>query len=258
MALPVLWAVPAFAVDTPTIASSSLCGDSYLQAFAPDHIAALSWQSRSALSRASAAQKALPQLWNEAEIIAASQADFILFGSGEGTMAERLGKASLALTWGEDFESIKANVKNLANAIGIEPDAINGWTKRLNVLKTRGLARQNKPKVLYLSRSGGSAGSGTFVNAAITAAGGVNVIESAGWITPDPEIIISLKPDLIITSYFTNGYESVQASGTRHKVIREFIAAHPHVEIDGALWPCAGPGLLDAAELISVAMDELL
>ena len=255
--LSALWATPVVAADAPTLASTSLCGDSYLQAFAPGHIAALSWQSRSPLSRASDAQKALPQIWDEAEIIAANKADFILFGSGEGAMADRLGKSSLSLTWGENFASIEANVKNLAEATGIEPTAIQDWLSRLDSLKARGVSRQDKPKVLYLSRAAGSAGTGTFVDTAIKTAGGQNVIESSGWITPDPEIIISLKPDLIITSYFTDGYESVQASGLRHKIIREFIAAHPRVEIDGALWPCAGPGLLEAAELIADALDKL-
>ena len=256
-ALSALWAMPAFAVDAPTIASTSLCGDSYLQAFAPKHIAALSWQSRSPLSRADNTQKALPQIWDEAEIIAANTADYILFGSGEGAMADRLGKSSLSLTWGEDFASIEANVETLAKTTGIEPTAIQDWLNRLDSLKTRGLARQSKPKVLYLSRAAGSAGTGTFVDTAIKTAGGQNAIESSGWITPDPELIISLKPDLIITSYFTDGYESVHANGARHKIIREFIATHPRVDIDGALWPCAGPGLLEAAELIADAMDKL-
>lgn len=248
---------PAHAVDNPTIASTSLCGDAYLQAFAPEHIAALSWQSRSPLSQANKAQKTLPQMWDDAEVIAASDTDFILFGAGEGMMAERLGKTSLALTWGEDFASVETNVRNLAERTGINSIAIEDWQNRLDKLKQRGTARQSNPKVLYLSRSGGSAGTGTFIDAAIKAAGGVNAIETAGWITPDPEKIISLTPDLIITSFFTNGYESVQSNGVRHKIIRDFIAARPRVEIDGALWPCAGPGLLDAAELIADALDKL-
>jgi len=251
------FALPAFALDVPTIASTSLCGDSYLQAFAPDHIAALSWQSRSPLSRANTEQKTLPQIWDDAEVIAASQADVILFGSGEGASSDKFGKISLTLRWGEDFESVNANLEKLTAVTGVDPHGMEDWRQRLNRLKARGSARHIKPKVLYLSRAGGSAGTGTFVDAAINAAGGVNVIETAGWITPDPETILALKPDLIITSYFTNGYESVQANGTRHKIIREFIAAHPRLEIDGALWPCAGPGLLDAAELIAEAMDKL-
>ncbi len=247
----------AQAADAPTIASTSLCGDGYLQAFTPGHITALSWQSRSPLSRANNTQKDLPQIWDEAEIIAANKADFILFGTGEGAIADRLGKTSLSLKWGESFETTIENAALLTAALGQNNTALAVWQERLDKLRVRGKARSPKPKVLYLSRAGGSAGAGTFVDAAIAAAGGENIVTTSGWITPDPEIIISLKPDLIITSFFTDGYESVQANGARHKIIREFIAAHPRVDIDGALWPCAGPGLLEAAELIANAMDEL-
>jgi len=124
-------------------------------------------------------------------------------------------------------------------------------------LETRNSQRSRKPKILYLARSGGSAGPGTFVDAAITAAGGVNIAPTSGWFTPDPEEIIALKPDLIITSYFKDGYESVQAVALRNKVISQHLKTFPSVEIDGKLWPCAGPDLIEAAELIADAIDEL-
>ena len=131
------------------------------------------------------------------------------------------------------------------------------WSRRIEALSRVAEKRTHKPKVLYISRSGGSAGKGTLVDAAITAAGGVNIATASGWFTPDPEEIIAYEPDLIIKSYFKNGYESVQSTALRHKVVQRFIAKHPSVEIDGNLWPCAGPGLIEAAELISKAIDEL-
>ena len=114
-----------------------------------------------------------------------------------------------------------------------------------------------KPKVLYLSRSGSSAGSNTFVDEAIKSAGGLNVVKQTGWYKPDAEQMIKYTPDLIITSYFDNGYESVEAVAIRNKVIERFIYFHPVVEIEGGLWPCAGPGLIKAAEKISIALDSL-
>ena len=78
-----------------------------------------------------------------------------------------------------------------------------------------------------------------------------------GWVSPDPEILLGLNPDLIITSYFDNGYESVNASAIRHKAVLTFIAGHPRIDIDGGLWPCAGPELIVAVEQIADAMDKL-
>ena len=248
--------VPAQAKDV-SIGSTSLCGDSYLLAMAPDQITELSWQSRSALSYANPTQRTLPQLWDEAEVLATSKSNVILFGSGEGVQAKRLGIKSQTLEWGEDFGSIIRNADLIADAFDV-PDTISHDLKhRLHDLEERTERRSEKPKVLYLARSGGSAGPGTFVDAAITAAGGDNVIKTQGWVSPDPEIILGLKPDLIVTSYFKNGYESVNAAGTRNKAVSKFIARYPRADIDGALWPCAGPRLIEAAETIASALDKL-
>ena len=245
------------AESSPTIASTSLCGDTYLQALAPNHISALSWQSRSPLSRATPAQRQLPQLWDNPEVLVSSQADIILFGSGEGRGGDSLEAKTIKLSWGEDFNTLSTNAKTIEQALNINSGMSKKWEKRIEALNHQAKVRAVKPKILYLSRSGGSAGTGTLVDAAITAAGGVNAVKAQGWFTPDPEHIVAYEPDLIITSYFKNGYESVQSTAVRHKVVQRFIARHPSIEIDGNLWPCAGPGLIEAAELISDAIDKL-
>jgi len=252
-----LFSLNAQAADTPTIASTSLCGDTYLQALAPNHIAALSWQSRSPLSRATETQRRLPQLWDDPEVLLNTNADIILFGSGEGKMGGKLEAQTVSLTWGEDFAALQSNAQAINRALSLPSDITEEWTQRIEALEKRAANREVKPKILYLSRSGGSAGKGTLVDTAIMAAGGENAVQNFGWFTPDPEEIISYEPDLIITSYFKNGYESVQSIAVRNKVVQRFIAKHPSVEIDGNLWPCAGPGLIEAAELISEAIDEL-
>ena len=247
----------AQATSSPTIASTSLCGDTYLQVLAPDHISALSWQSRSPLSRANPTQRKLPQLWDDPEVLVSSEADIILFGAGEGRVSDSLDAKTIKLNWGEDFSTLTRNAKAIEQALNINSGMREKWEKRIKALKHQAKARTVKPKIFYLSRAGGSAGRGTLVDAAITVAGGVNAAKAQGWFTPDPEQIIAYEPDLIITSYFKNGYESVQSTSVRNKVIQRFIARHPNVEIDGNLWPCAGPSLIEAAELISDAIDEL-
>ena len=253
----ILSSLSARAAESPTIASTSLCGDSYLQALAPNHITALSWQSRSPLSRATDAQRKLPQLWDDPEVLIGAEADIILFGAGEGKASATQHTGTVNLTWGEDFETLKVNADAINEALNLDSDIIENWSRRIAALRQDAAKRETKPKVLYLSRSGGSAGTGTLVDTAITAAGGVNAAQASGWFTPDPEEIIAYEPDLIIKSYFKNGYESVQSTALRNKVVQRFIAKHPSIEIDGNLWPCAGPGLIEAAELISEAIDKL-
>ncbi len=226
-------------------------------ALAPTQITALSWQSRSPLSRAGQAQRALPQLWDELEVLSTSRADYILFGSGEGQSVKSLNPKYLHLKWGESFASVIDNADLISQNLNVDDIVKTDLTKRLNALETRNSQRLHTPKILYLARSGGSAGTGTFVDAAITAAGGKNIIQKSGWFTPDPEEIIALKPDLIITSYFNDGYESVQAVAIRNKAVSRHLQKFPRVEIDGKLWPCAGPDLIEAAELIADAIDKL-
>ncbi len=253
----------ASAQSKPTIGSTSLCGDGYLQAIAPESISALSWQSRSPLSRASDDLKPLPQLWDDPEILAASKPDIILFGAGEGSKTSGLIKAqerlSLQLKWGEDFQSVFDNMEMVGQALNQNDHStglISNLEARLSDLKTRAQNRPTTPKILYLSRSGGSAGTGTLVDAAITAAGGQNALNTPGWITLDTEALIGLNPDLIVTSFFRDGYESVNASGIRHRAVRKFLNRHDRLDVPGNLWPCAGPALIEAAELIADKLDD--
>ncbi len=225
-------------------ASTSLCGDSYLLALRPDRIAALSWQSRDDLSRASAAQQKLPQITDRAEDILRFRDHIILFGPGEGFQTGKFADRSIALTWGEDFETVFKNIDLVA------PGRADLWKARLSEIKKPATA----PKILYLSRAGGTAGPGTFVDAVITAAGGENIIKTKGWFTPDPETLLAQKPDFIMTSFFDSDYASVNDKSYRHKAVRDFIADHPRIDLPGHLWPCAGPGLIEAAEQLSVAL----
>ena len=248
----------AQAAESPTIASTSLCGDSYLLALAPEHISALSWQSRSPLSLASKEHRKRPQLWDDPEILMNMDTDFILFGSGEGQISGQLNTKSMKLLWGEDFETVQMNAQAINKALSLPPDISEGWAQRIEALNQRASQKRGaRPKILYLSRSGGSAGKGTLVDSAIIAAGGENIVQNTGWFTPDPEEVIAYEPDLIITSYFKNGYESVQSTALRNKVVQRYIETYPNVDINGSLWPCAGPGLIKAAELISDAIDKL-
>lgn len=249
--------ISAEADEPKHIGSTSLCGDAYLRALAPEQIGALSWQSRDHVSRASTAEKKLPQIWDDPEVILASGLDHIVFGPGEGARSKSFltgGIQATHLIWGEDFEAVKSNYLLLGSAMNMSAEYhIQSLENRLVSLPQL----EQSPKILYLARDGGSTGPGTFVDAVIRAAGGINIITSPGWQKPDAELILSFEPDIIITSYFEDGYDSVNAVSVRHKAIRDFIASHETVEIPGALWPCAGPGLIEAAEILNTKIMEL-
>ena len=89
-------------------------------------------------------------------------------------------------------------------------------------------ARASAPSVLYLSASGGSAGAGTYIDAAIRAAGGRNIIAesgAAGWTRSDPRFALTAEADLIVTSFFVDGYAGLNNPARYHSAYQAFIGA---------------------------------
>lgn len=242
----------AFGGSRDRVVSTSLCGDSYVLGLVPkSSIAALSWQSDDILSAAPISMRGRPKAWDDPERLLALTPTLVVFGAGEGHISKPiLGKAGISylnIEWGEDFASIRNNETALAKAAHLKPPR-------------RELPQQlsrHPPTVLYLSSAGATAGPGTYIDEVIRTAGGENIITKPGWHTPDPENFVILKPDLIITSFFKDGYASVNETGLRNKVLQDKIKSTPHINIPGKLWPCAGPGLYEATNRIADAIAGL-
>jgi len=231
------------------IGSTSLCADSYLIALAPERIGALSWQTGSPLSTADAAQAAMPRLWANRELLAITPMA-VITGPGENMDGS---SSALSLTWGEDFAAVTTNAKAMAAQFDLDITQFEAQLSRVSDLDKPA----QPPRVLYLSRSGGSAGPGTFVDAAIRAAGGINANDTPGWHTPAIERVLQIEPDLIVTSFFSSDYAGISDRGIRHSALRRYLSARPRVEIPGKLWPCAGPGLIEATRQINAAVLSL-
>ena len=95
------------------------------------------------------------------------------------------------------------------------------------------------------------------MNAVIEAAGGVNIIENPGWQSPDTETLIRLEPDIILTSFMGSDYVGVNDRTSRHAALADKISSLPMIDMPGRLWPCAGPGLIEATERLSQEMLNL-
>lgn len=265
-------ASPALALGVTAVprtggaASASLCADSYLVATAaPGQISALSWQAADPVSAAPDWARDLPQAWPDAERLYALAPELTVFGAGEGgrtsRLLERAGFEAFELAWASDFDGVRANLRALAGALG-EPErgeaAIAELDARLAALAERTERRGVRPRVLYLSASGGTAGAGTYVDAAIVAAGGVNVMADAGvtgWPRSSPETLLGVDADVLVTSFFRDGYDSTLNRAVRHAAYRHVLDRARRVEIPAGDWPCAGPRLIEAAERIADALD---
>lgn len=228
------------------VVSLTLCADGYLHAI-PEiepRVAALSWQSRSKLSQTPEHLRSLPQTANNPEgLLKWTHATRVSSAGGQG---------DIELNWGEDFETVWNNFAILASQLNVN-DPSEGFQARLQAIKKPTSA----PQILYLDRSGASAGPGTFVNAVIRAAGGQNIIQSPGWQSPDTETLIGLKPDIIVTSFMASDYVGANDRSSRHAALATKISSIPVIDIPGRLWPCAGPGLVEATETLSQEMSTL-
>lgn len=232
----------------------------------PGEIVALSWQSRQSVSAAPEWARALPQVSATAEALLPYRSSLIVFGSGEGQRSQAVldnaGYRTARLVWGEDFEAVRENYRRLGAALGREDRArqkIEALDQRLAALQRRASARAVAPRIAYLSSSGGSAGDGSFIDAAIRAAGGINPVAEAGasgWTRSDPEFALTLEADILLTSFFTDGFDGRFARARYHAAYAPLLDAEYRVDIPAGYWPCAGPGLIDAAEAIADQIDE--
>ena len=241
------------------VMSTSLCADAYVLELVPfADIKALSWQAGDKLSTAPKAFSTKPKARDDFETIISLKPDLVVFGAGEGKhtkpLLDKIGIKYINITWGEDFASIDKNIKTLQKQLPINTQK-NEFQIPKQYLNPHNSSK--KPKLLYISSSGAIAGKNTFIDAAFQAAGGENIIKKQGWFTPDPERLIDLKPDLIVTSFFNDGYTSISTNGLKNKIISDKINKTAHINIPGKLWPCAGPGLITATKLIETKISEL-
>ena len=235
--------------------STSLCGDTYTDGL---EVAALSWQSGGPLS----ARTHPRQAWADAEVLVAMRPEVLLLGPGEVVREEVLpGTEVVRLDWAEDVEGVESNLRKLGALPGSTRDL--GLAEHSNRAsqpdqtcppqdkpETPGRARGCGADVLYLSPAGGTAGPGTYVHEAIRLAGARNLVSTPGWHTPDPEWLVSQDPDVVLLS-FRDAYPSVNTPTVRNRAVAAWVAEREVVEVPGALWPCAGPGLAEAVEIIA-------
>ena len=249
------------------VVSTSLCADAYvLELAGPGRIAALSWQADHPVSAAPDWARSLPKAWNDAERLYALAPGLTVFGAGEGArtrrMLERTGFETFELSWASGFDGVRANLVALGRHLHRDAEAeaaIASLDRRLAALSARSAERGVSPRVLYLSASGGTAGEGTYIDAAIAAAGGVNVMAEegvTGWPAGDPETVLAVEADIVLTSFFTDGYEGLSNRAARHSAYRRVLTQGETETIPASDWPCAGPRLIDAAERIADIIDD--
>ncbi len=261
-----------FGICAGEVVSTSLCADAYVLAIAnPQNIKALSWQSGGPLSQGNAGSKGNAKAWMDPEILLSlSPAHFVL-GPGDGIKATNWAAAHGAkihqIGWQNDFDGIALELARLGTFLGRQETAAQRTGALRHALQTLKVRRQSRAhahgrdlRVLYLTPTLGTAGKGTFIDAAIHVAGGINVAGEmgiTGWGQIPVERLAHVKVDLLLTSFFTDGPPSVHQFRVHHPLVQNLRNAVMEQNISGRLWICAGPNLIHAARQIADGLEKI-
>lgn len=254
-------AVAAPAVAAPRVASIGLCGDQVVGVLLDDErIAGLSHQADDpALSMVATRAKRLPLLPASAEAVLMAGADMVVANRfGDTKTANLLQKLGVPVLRVDSAESLD-QAQDILLRTGASLDAAVPARELAARMETsRAVLRQVMPEMpllaAYYRPDGGSAGSGTSVDAAMQEAGMESLatrLGMKGWGRLDLETLVINPPQVFAVSFFDSGSYSARRSFARHPVARRMMAALPVVEVPARLWSCGGWPLVEAAEFLS-------
>ena len=252
--------LPAAADPLPRVASTSLCADQFVLGLAaPEQIVSVSWQATGPLSVYADRAEGYPQNRGEAEELLYLDADIVLLASlrirDTGALLERFGVTVVEIPPVNSFEEIRALTRAVADAIG-RPEAGRAAVAEMDaVLAAAEQAAVGEPPLAaYYRPGGGSAGTGTFVDAALTAAGLRNLkaeIGEAGWGSLSLEEVVTHRPDFFVISFFDTAHIGRSITFSRHPLLAELMAEIPVVAVPGRTWVCGGWFLADAVDALT-------
>lgn len=234
------------------VMSMNACADQIvLMLLPPERIASVTWLSRDPEADPMAAAAARVGINHGlAEEVLRQRPDLVITGTyttgAARVLLEQLGVPVLAVPPAEDFPAIARVTRTIAAAVGERARGevlLGGMDRDLARLKA---APPLRIRVAAWSGSGFAAGPGSIYATLIAAAGAVNV-GAAGGQSPDPEVLLAARPDLLLVG--DTPEHGGQAAVARHPVVRRFWSGRT-VTVSAAETMCGTP--LSAAVALSL------
>ena len=250
----------------PRVASFGLCADQMLLMLgAPSQIASVSAQATGPLSFYARQARAFPANRGSAEEVIASGAKILLISDAvdqrSAQALAQFGVRVVDVPLANDWREIETMTRSVARAIGRAAQgeaAIADMRRRLAKAKPAE-PRAAWPTAIYYRPDGGGAGSGSFVDAALTAAGFRNLQAEWGpplWSGIPVERVVRHPPDVFAVSYFDtnrNGSSVLR----RNPVLWGKARTRPVVNIHGKYWNCGSPLMVEAVEQLAAERRRL-
>ncbi|OCC24195.1 hypothetical protein MB02_07990 [Croceicoccus estronivorus] len=251
----------------PRVASFGLCADQMLLMLGDSRqIASVSAQAVGPLSFYARRARAFPANRGAAEEVIASGADILLVSDAVDKRSAhalaQFGVDVVDVPIANNWPEIEAMTRRVALAIGRARQGeavISDLRARLARVRPQ-QPRRAWPTAIYYRPDGGGAGTGTFVDAALSAAGFRNLQAEWGppfWGGVPVERIVLHPPDVFAVSYFDT---SSNASSVlrRNPVLWGKARTRPVVNIHGKYWNCGSPLLIEAVEQLAAERERLL
>jgi iron complex transport system substrate-binding protein len=253
-------ALPAHA-EPRRIVSLDYCADQFVLALADRaQIAALSRGSLRDDSYFRDRARGIRQTRGTLEEVLALRPDLIVRNWGGPWDAEivygRFGVPVLQVGDTPNFAAARDDVRDAARTLG-HVDRGEAVARDLDARLARlaAGAPNQRNNVMYLSAGGAVAGSGTMMDAVITAAGGRNLRTEASWTVMPLERLVETPPALIALGFFNSGREQVNAwSPSHHPALRRALREARTVQLPTAAISCQAWYAIDAAETIAAAL----
>ena len=248
---------PAKAAANPTrIVSLDFCADQYvLKLIERERILALSPDARKPISYLKDKAQNIPSVRPSAEDVLRLKPDMIVRSYGGGAGIEHFfasaGIPVVNIGWAGDFDGIKTVTTDVANQLG-EPQRgaaiVADMNTRLAAIQPRG----GKAKALYMTPSGTTAGTQTFVDEIISAAGLDNFQTQSGFRDIPLERLAYEQPDMIAAAFFDTDKLNTW-SAMRHPIARKQISSKPTTPLNGSWMSCGAWFAVDAVEALAAA-----
>lgn len=259
------YALPAFA-DKPKIVSIDFCADQYVLALVDRaRIQAVSYEAVGPRSFYGQEASGLPTVTGSVEELIRLQPGLVMRtwrgGARAAKVLERVGiplytpPFMLSLEQGFDvLRSAAAAIDEEESAAKLLADYQMRWDNLTE-------APRSDLKAAYMTPSGITAGTGTYVNDIIKLAGFETIAEEAGissWVILPLEKLALNPPDFVVASFFGDPDVHVSHwSSGRHGVYKKLMGDLPVIDVPSRYLSCSGAFAVDAAEFIRQEADKM-
>jgi iron complex transport system substrate-binding protein len=254
-------------VEAPRrIVSLDVCADQMVMQFAPDHILALSPESRTTLSYLRAQAARYPQTRVTVEAILALKPDLVVRAYGGGAdlsvALERLGIPVLQLGFASDLQSVRQGLLDVSAQLDAPQRGeaiVAAFDARLGPLVPEAAPPEpDAPRALYLVSGGVTTGPGGLVDQLLRQAGLANIQTKPGWRSLPLESMAQERADIIAAAFFdAPSVIGDRWSSARHPLVQQQLATGESVPLSGAIIGCGGWFLADAVEALREAATQV-